>query len=639
MPRTSIDKRDAAAYAVILAAVSVSFINALANGFVYDDLHLITMNTRLRMGWEGIPVIFSTGYWQTGGGLYRPLSILALLFEHALGGYNPFIYHLDNVLLHFVCSLLVYVISKQLLKGRSAALFAAVLFAVHPVHTEAVAWVSGKAELLSALFTLVSFWLYLKEPGRRLFTALSYTAFFLALMSKETAVVLPILLAAYIMLYSPGQGLSGRLKKAAGLYPYAAVFVIYILIRFAVIGKLGPTGEEAILWNLTPYNLFLEMCEALYNYMRLGFFPVSLHMDYFFLPAKTIFYYRVAVPLVLTALIAVFARRLARTSGPFLFAALWFYIALLPVSNIIPIGIIMSERAMYLPSVGICMILGLWFSAAYESASAKRLRYLVAAMFILAAGLLAAGSINRNPVWKDQKQFSKRLMAVWKRQVELVPTYEPYYADLLKAYIQTGNYGPEAEATALKAISLDRTDPKVHYFLAMIYSQRGRLIDALNEVKTSIKLHEFANSYNLAGGILCRMGRYEESDAMSARAVELAPNNVMYRDNRAYNRMKMGDPDTAYKILEGSLRIMPDDVHALIGQGEILNGKGQYALAAEKLEKAVALDPDKEDGHFNLAVSYMNTGRTELARQELEKTLSINPANEQASGLLLQLNR
>jgi protein O-mannosyl-transferase len=488
MPDSISKRREVAPALLICAAAVLPYLNALSNGFVYDDLYLVLGNTRLG-GLGSIPAIFGTGYWQDGGGLYRPLTMLSFLLEHMAAGSRPFLYHLDNVLLHLGCSLIVYAILKPLLKGRHAALFASILFAVRPVHTEAVAWVSGRAELLCGLFMLASFQLYLKDPAGRPSASLSYAFFFLALMSKESAVILPVLLAAYVLLFSPGQNLPARFRRLIGLYPYAVVFLVYMLIRYSVIGEMGPAGKEATLGNFSPYQVFLVMCESLFHYMRLGFFPVSLSADYLFYPAKSVLYYRVAVPIVITALVFVSAWRIAEKSRPALFGILWFYIALLPVSNIIRIGHIMSERAMYIPSVGICIILGIWFSAAYEGASINRAKYFVAAMFVLAAVLLAAGTVNRNPVWKDQKEFSKRVIKMWKRRIKLTPGYAPYYSALAREYINRGDYGPEAEDAAREAIRLDDKDFSAHYCLAMVYMDKGQLADALDEVNTSLGLH------------------------------------------------------------------------------------------------------------------------------------------------------
>jgi len=634
-------RRDQAAVLFIIAVAIVSYFNALSNGFVYDDLYLVLHNTRLG-GWNDVPVIFRTGYWEDGGGLYRPLTILSFLLEHSIAGYNPIIYHLDNLLLHLGCSLLIYAILKPLLDRRPAALFASVLFAAHPVHAEAVAWVSGRAELLSAILALISFRLYTRNPPSRTYAVLSCCAFFLALLSKEAAVVLPLLIAAHMVLFSAEQGISAKLKRVAGLYPYAAVFLVYMLIRVSVIGKAVPTGEEVTLGNFTPYQVFLVMCESLFQYMRLGFFPISLSEDYLFYPAGSILHFRVAVPLLITALLFIFAARLAKKSRPALFGVLWFYIALLPVSNIIPIGLIMSERAMYLPSAGVCILLGLWFSRAYEAASAKPSRpmaYAVVAMFALTTVLLAAGTINRNPVWKDQEEFSKRVIKMWQRRISLAPGYAPYYSALAKEYINRDEYGPEAEDAARTAIRLDEGDSTAHYCLAMVYMDKGRLTDALGEARTSIRLHETAEAYNLAGGILYALGSYDESDSMSEKAAELAPRSALYLVNRGYTRLKLDDPDTALALFEKALGLDPDNVDALTGLGEILNGREQYTAAAGKLERAIALNPDKEDAHYSLAVAYMNTGRNELAVRELEKTLAINPDNKEAEDILHRMQK
>jgi len=559
--------RDTFAVLAILAVVSLSYFNALSNGFVFDDIPLVERNMRLRMGWDGIPAVFTSGYWMEGGGLYRPLAMLTYLAEYSLVGARPFLYHLDNVILHLMCSVLVYLVVKPLSVRKWTAVFAALLFAAHPVHAEAVAWVSGRAELLAVLFTLLSFWLYVRKPAGHASAPLSYAVFFLGLMSKETAVVLPVLLGAYILLFDKEPSLKLRSRRIAGLYPFGVAFAGYMLLRFAVLGYLGPTGEEKALGLFTPYQTFIEMCEALFHYVRIGFLPFSLAIDYIYKPADSLLNYKVALPLVTTSAIVIFSTRIAKVSRSSLFAVIWFYVALLPVSNIVSTGIVMSERAMYLPTVGICLLLGLLFAAAYDTASSKRTAYLTASVLMSCVVMFSVGTFKRNPVWKDEADYFGLLAEGWKKRIELSPGYAPFYSDMALEYLYHNELGPETENAARTAVRLDDKDAVAHYCLAIINMDRGNLQEALREMQTVVELRKYSDGYKLKN--------FE----------------VYYGLANIY--IRLGRAEDALDALETSLKLK-ETAAAHSYASHILHSLGRVDEAVGEARRAVELDPDNE---------------------------------------------
>lgn len=629
-----INRKDALSATLILAAVFLSYFNALSNGFVYDDKLLVEFNYNIR-SLGNIPTLFSTGYWTdqlAGAGLYRPVTMLSFLAEYTIAGTSPLIYHLDNILLHFLCSVLVYMIMKSLVQDSLAPVFAAVLFAAHPVHTEAVAWVSGRAELLATLFTLLAFWIFVRRPLKSGNTALSCAAFFIALMSKETAAVLPVLLAAYILLFDKADRLAGRLKRILALYPYLTLFIIYMVIRFSVIGVLGPSGKYAALLNFSRYEAFLIMTEAFYHYLRLSFFPLVLSEDYYYKPVESLFNYKVVIPILAAGSAVLFAKRIIRYSRPLYLGVVWFFIALLPVSNIIPTGIFMSDRALYLPSVGICMLLGIMLSGAYSYGARKSWGWAgpaVIAAVVAITALFAVRAIYRNPVWGDQFKFEERLIETSKKRVAIYPFY-PNYLLLADAYVRHGYMGPEAEEAALNAVRLDEGSSNAHYYLSVIYLNGGRLQGALDEAEKSLRLKKTGKTFTVLGTIYYMLGRYAESDEMHIEAIKLEPANGQYYLNRGYTRLQLKDPDTALWLFDTAGRIDPSLVYAFIEQGKLLLARQDYAHAVEKLELAVRTAPDNPDAHYELAVAYMGSGRQELANRELDETLRIAPGHADA---------
>jgi len=640
MAKPGINKSELAAVCIITAAVLISYSNALSSGFVYDDISLVVDDPRLT-SWDNLYLIFTSGYWfdsPTGSGLYRPLSVSSFLVEHMLAGNNPFLHHLDNILLHLLCALLVYAITKFVFKDRLTPIFAAVVFAVHPVHTEAVAWVSGRAELLSVFFMLLAFWLFLRKPAGKASLALSCAVYFVGLLSKETAVVLPGLIGAYILFIEPAaDGISGRIRRLSVLLSYLAVFVLFMLIRLGAIGVLGPSGAERTLLNQTKYHVFLIMSEALFHYMRLGFLPFNLSMDYLYRHAPSFFYWRVMLPVIITAAFFALTKPILRASRGSYFAALWFYICLLPVSNIIPIGIIMSERAMYAPSAGVCMLIGAMFSGAYAlnpGHAGRWYRTAVAVIFALVVMMFAAGTLHRNPFWGDEYAMEERIIEISKKNVRLFPDYSHYYDMLADAYIRHGNFGPDAEQAALTSIMLDKGNYYGHYYLAIIYMQQGRSLEALREAKTAVGIEHPPNIYTLLGTIYYTLGRYEDADKAQVEAIRLRPGFGQYYLNRGYVRLMMGDAGLALWLFQKAGELDPGLAYAFIEEGRLLIQKGDYGSAAARLEHAVSISPDNAETHYLLAVAYSNSGRVEAARKEANESLRLSPDNPEALRLL-----
>lgn len=192
-----------AAVSVLAAVVFLSYFNALTAGFITDDFGLVVNNPNIK-SWSHLEHIFSSGYWDAAGcarGLYRPLTIFSFLLEYKFLGLDPKAFHLDNMLLHLAASALCYFLLKELFKEAVAPLAVAILFAAHPVHSEAVAWISGRAELLSGVLSLASMLIFIKKENDGRLPLASLSVFFLALLSKESAVIVPFVIIACVYFF------------------------------------------------------------------------------------------------------------------------------------------------------------------------------------------------------------------------------------------------------------------------------------------------------------------------------------------------------------------------------------------------------------------------------------------------------
>ena len=274
--------------AVALLAV-LTYANSIANGFAYDDVYIILKNERVhRLG--DLRNIRLTPYWPTNGtvyGLYRPLAIFGYAVQWALSGGAPWFFHVVNVLLHAGVSLLVFVLLARL-TAPAGALLGAVLFAVHPVHTEVVANVVGQAELLAAAGSLAACILFIDRPaerigrGRWLAIAALYAA---AMLAKESAIVLPALLVAVDLAHERRRGSrTSLIAYARAISPaillLAPLAIAFLGLRVYVLGSVAGTDAAPWLPFLREDGRVFVALRAWQEYVRLLFWPMDLSADY-----------------------------------------------------------------------------------------------------------------------------------------------------------------------------------------------------------------------------------------------------------------------------------------------------------------------------------------------------------------------
>ena len=402
---------------LVVAAVLLVYGNSLLNGFAYDDVGIIVRNPivtepgRLRDIWL-------SPYWPRIGervGLYRPLTIAAFALQWQLADGAAWLFHAFSVALHaLACVLLLGVLRR--LAGAMPALLGALLFAVHPLHTEAVANVVGQAELIAACAVLGACWLWLSRPqrvaaGRTTVVALLYA---LAALAKEHALVLPALLVALDVA-------AGRARPNVGAWLrsilpamalLAAVAASALALRVLALGSFMGTDVGSSLTFLHGGGRVWAALRVWPEYLRLLLLPIDLSSDYspavILPPDGPSALVLVGGVLLLGTVALAFALPVLPRTG---LVAAWFLILILPVSNLFyPIGVLLAERTLYLPSAALALALA--FAAPRRSAAADartRRLALVAALAVLA--LFGARSALRNPSWRDSASVARTLYA------------------------------------------------------------------------------------------------------------------------------------------------------------------------------------------------------------------------------------
>lgn len=535
--------RRAAPWALIALLATLPFLGGLRGGFIGDDVPIVRENPGLRA--DGDPLApFGETYWRdtARGGLYRPLTVTSFRLDrvlwgaHASGAPDPLGSHLTNLVLHALAASLVLVLATPRV-GHGAALLAAALFAVHPAHVEAVVHLVGRADLLCAVLALGSWALW--RPASLPRRGAAAVLFLAALLSKEMAAALPLVLLVETVARGPRRPVSGLVARAAReLWPLALAGAVWLAVRGAVLGaSLDPPrafapfvpGQYLAFRDPAPLEVPLTMVHAFGEYLRLFLLPLELSADYSGFPHHVAPDLAVVVSALAWLALAVACAVAARRGEPGY--ARWlviFLLWMLPVSNLIAVsGIVMAERALYLPSVALCAAAGLAASRLAERARAPRAVLGVAAAVVLA---LAARSAARAPVWRDAPGLYETTVA---SRFAGPVAWNGYAGESLQLFVE-GRAGPERLARALdlarRAAEAISSRENLHN-LAAALELSGELDEALRTWQRLRRVDPGSDVYR--DGVLRLLERRaveaERRGELAAAAADLARGRALAR--------------------------------------------------------------------------------------------------------------
>lgn len=506
---------------IILALGAFAYLNSLLGAFIWDDAALIVTNPHIRdLGY--IPRLFMENVYHQDmiGRFYRPVLMAAFALDYKSWGLEPFGYHLTNVLIHLVNAVLVFNIILLVFRRKSLAFLTAVFFVLHPVQTEAVTYISGRADPLSAFFCLVSLMFFIERslPGGghhrfgRSYYALSTVFFIFGLLTKESAAFLPFIFILYEACFR-----KFRFSDLFKYIPFAAVLCVYAFVRHMALLNVK---DVSMVGDFAPlFNRLLTIPPVIVTYIRLLFFPAGLHMersDFLFDPVASFLDPRfISSSLFLIAFgIAIWLIR--RRSSPVLFGFTWFILSLLPVLNIRPINAFSAEHWLYFPSIG--FFLGA--SAAFLGAlNFKPLKPYIVCFLIVICAILGALTVKQNYVWRSS-------VILYKYTLRFSPQSARVHANLGVAYFNLRLY-KEAEAEYLEAIRLDPFSRYTffHYLnLGVLYGAMGQEGKALSAYEKAIAITpDMPLAYMFTGNIYHRRGDFKTARKFWNRALEINP--------------------------------------------------------------------------------------------------------------------
>jgi len=653
----------ALASALLCVLAITAYSSGISNGFVWDDHEQVVMNSSLRPGSPLLRLVGTNNWGLARAGVqehinyYRPLQMVTYRLTAEVFGFDARAFHTVNLGFHILAVLLVFALFCKL-TGRMALAFAGgALFAVHPIHTEAVDWIAALPDIGCTVCFLLAFLIFVLAQGRRsqtppgepprrfpvFFLAASYAAFAAALLWKESAIVFPLIVVAYVFcLREPATAIPRAGSALRQSLPYWCILGLYFLLRLQVLGFVVTRQRN---WILSRFEFGLTALNLMSAYWWKLIAPIRLNAYYVFVPVRTLQDPRALTAilfLILAAVAIVYGLRRAPLAS---FAALWVFVILIPALNVYAVGRnVFAERYLYLPSVGFCFLIVLMAARAGDTLPARFRSFAVAVVLAAVLLLFTTQTFARNPVWKDDT-------TLFTRTLESSPN-APFVQNMVAA-VQPNNAIGQNSAVShyLRAMSLAENEEPPNRLemaiagegLASIYAARGEFEQALRALaQVRAADPKDAQVDGEEGLILMQANRWTEAESALRRAVAITPNDANVLNALgllAWQHAGHLDEAVAYFSRALVVHSEADDFSASLHSnlGAIYGEQGRFSDAIAEFTIAVRITPNDPEYLTNLATAFAAVGRTGEARRLLEAVIAAAPDFSPARAALKQI--
>lgn len=618
-------KRSRLLLGLLLLASFLVYANTLANGFVSDDHQQIEGNPYAH-SFRYVGKIFTTTVWSFQGNegrtnYYRPLMTFGYVFSDKLFQTYPFGFHLVNLFLNCLVVWLVFRLCGKTFGDERIAFVSAVVFAFHPVHSEAVAWIAAVTELQLAIFYLLTFLLFLRlsEPAAKFATRLLlWLSFLLALFSKEQAVTLPVLATVYEHFYRDDRNRTTRKQKISRYAGLWALTGTYLLFRVVVLHGFAPVAQRP---DLTVLQLALSALALIGQYAAKLLWPDPLIAFYLFEKST-----RFSDPHVLAGIFTavIFLALLAvlwRHARSFSFWLIWMAVTLAPVLNVRWMAAsAFAERYLYLPSVGFCFLAAGGAVAIWTRLTPAR--WIRIALASCAIGIIALASFlifQRNRQWHDDEGL---ILADLRTQP---------HASYLRANMGAIEWSRRNKQEAIRQWRLalvDKPDNAIalcNLGMAMVEDKRWSEAEAF--LKQAIAARpRYAAPHIYLGDFHHQQEHSAQAEAEYRRAVEISPLNTEARNRLGSFYQQQSRTTDAEEQFRASADAQPTP-DALNGLGDVLLQQGRQGEAAAAWAKVTELMPFDEHARLQLGQVYHAQGRRADAEEQFRVVLLLDPKN------------
>jgi len=543
--------------ALCLAITAICYANSLRNDFILDDKMIVASNPAIRT----IQPLhyFSTPFWGKGSreGIYRPLVMFSFSLEYSIWQRWSPGFHLINILLHALNGFLVFLLARQILGSNLPAWGASVIYLAHPVHTEAVAGIAGRSELLSATFLLLAWLLF-----RRRHTGWCVVAFACSLLSKENAVA--FLGVAVLDIWISGGSFSDVIQSWKRLAAIAGTTAAYFGVRAWVLGAAALTPPQYLNGAWTFVERELTSARAFLKYFQLVAAPLDVSGDYDFnsIPLANLRSLDAWLGVALIAATIVIAIALRKRMPAVSLGILFFYVTMFPMSNwLVPTNLIMAERYLYVPLVGVSLIAGLAWSRIVS-----RERRLWTALGVLVVSVLLCISHNLN--WSDDYTFYKNMVRVVPNNIRArqgwgVALLESGRVEEAKEQFEAGLqiarnagllFGMAGTLAAIdrncsrarplldEALQIEPGNTSAYWMLAECFEKEGNPASAAETYEKAVDATHFPDARLLYdwGLSLEKIGKNQEAVEVYRRAALIDPNDLIIKTKLKSLPAKMG---------------------------------------------------------------------------------------------------
>ena len=630
MPVKDQSRREILQVCFLLFLATVTYANSLLNGFIYDDFPQILENPYVH-SFRHVRAIFATSVWSFQGAegvlsYYRPLMTFGYMICWKLFGSVPLGYHIVSVVLNGIIVLLVFFVGRRLFRDDVVGFAAAAIFALHPAHTESVAWVAGVTDLELTFFYLLTFWLFLDisrvgSPHVWLRRFLMTASFGLALLSKEQAATLPVLATLYEHFYRDDRAETTSSEKFSRYGVLWATVSVYLFVRAHLLGGFLPgTRHESVSY----YEVVLSASSLFGKYVGKLLWPSHLALFYDIHKSTSLFERGVILGLAslfVCGLLFIWTgmRR------PASFALVWFLLTLAPVLNIRwMVSNVFAERYLYLPSVGFGWL------AAY---GVRKLWSLLELRPSIWRGALACSlgalcifcvirTMHQNLVWHDQETFIRQSVAsssdggFARANLGAIDWDRGDVASAEREWLQAYKERPDnailLEDLALLRARQQRNQEAIEYFqrviqlqpnylhayltFAKFYQDLGQLADAETQYRTAVRLSPLSiNARNDLGELLFSEGRLAEAGQEFQQSIDVDYSEVAF-DRLGDINLAWGNKKQAEWAYLQAESLNPFDSHAHFGLGELYRANGQVTEAIREYEAGLQTDPFNAQG-------------------------------------------
>ncbi|MDR2449710.1 MAG: glycosyltransferase family 39 protein [Prevotellaceae bacterium] len=621
--------------AIVVVTAALYFPSSLENNFTryWDDETIVVQNEDIRsLSWEHLGNMFTRSYYD----MYCPVKILSHTLDYQLFELNPAGYHLTSLLYHLINILLLFTLIRVMLKSTPAALLAALAYALHPTAVETVSWVTGRGDLLYALFAfpaLTYYVKYLTQGRKRKYFLFTFLFFVLSGLSKPTAMTLPVTLFVFDWYYKRKVFSKEVILEKV---PFLAISVVLGILSIALRGS-GAPEISGFLEFFKSYKGYLFITYPLAFYMVKFVFPLPLsfiypHVSYYF-------YNRLMLPalvwlspfILLAALIVIFKAKTMRR--PLVFGGLFYFTTIFSTLQIIPIVAVSAhDRYFYVPIFGFLFFTAWLYTYFKQENRMKALRIYVTAILAVSAAF-AYISFDRAKIWKSTVTLFEDVIKKQPRFIEGYDKMSEHYFIVAYNRSAAGDYenaaGDFRNAIAWAKVTLKKRDNYPGEYLRLVKCHLAlnepdsAMIYAPYAVKSAGNMQQMLEACGLKGYLDMRAGRYADAVADYDMLLKYNPNAVNDLFQRAVAKMSMQQYEPALADFGRVLQLQPNEANAHVNVGRIYANMNRVELAMEHINRALQINPEHPDAYFMRGTFYFQMGQRAAAKADFNKANSL----------------